>query len=290
MAISKHMTLKCNSIYKYMSCKKQYLYYYIWYITSKINILNLDQTYFMFLFGSVFVLEYVTLSELLFVIINAITLVLGLFSGYMIFKNNEVVFYFIFYSYLYVFNNNKTNISKSKIFLGVIIFVLFIVLILFCYTECLDNWVFTSPDNQDSGGNNNTSVNSGGNSSAGDKPGANHNTGGNNNPGPDPAGNNNPGPVGNGNNKIRYYGRHGSDGDDPDYDASPRVWSALKKAEAIMDKKKIEFSNGLITQEERNWYQDQYKKADQAYTNECNAHYDAKASNFKGPNNVKILN
>lgn len=278
VTISKQMALNCNSIYKYMSCKKQYLYSYIWYITRKINILNLDPIYFLFLFACVFVLDYVSLSVLLSVLINVITLILVLFSGYIIFKNNEVVFYFVFYSYLYVFNN-KTNISKFKLFLEIIILVLFIVLIFFCCTECLDNWVFTSPDNQDSGGNNNTNVNSGGNSS-----------GGNNNPAPDPGGNNSgPGPVGNGDNKIRYYGRHGSDGDDPDYDASPRVWSALNKAEAINNTKNFEFSQGLITQEERDFYNDNYKRAQKVFLDECNAHYDAKASNFKGPNNVKIL-
>lgn len=85
---------------------------------------------------------------------------------------------------IFCYKQPKTSKYIRKI-IGVGIFVLLILSVLLCYSESLDNWVLTSPDpdNQDSGGYNNSNGNSSGNNSGGDNPGNNHNPGDNNNVG-----------------------------------------------------------------------------------------------------------
>jgi hypothetical protein len=52
----------------------------------------------------------------------------------------------------------------------------------------------------------------------------------------------------------------------------------------------LQFANGLITREQLDSAYEKFNKATEVYEKESNDHYAARASNFKGANNVKILN
>jgi hypothetical protein len=66
--------------------------------------------------------------------------------------------------------------------------------------------------------------------------------------------------------------------------------SALNKSEADLEQKRLEYANGVTTKEELDSAGEKYDKAYKAYEKEASDHYSARASNFRGPNNVQILN
>lgn len=275
MSISKQIAEK----YNFMSidwCYKNQSIYYIWYINSKINILNLDQIHYMVLFLSMYVFELVIHTDLFIVFISAISFVFLALQWYIVFRNNHLFFSFL-YSYLSMFGCNKSNIYKYVIILGVIVLVLCIVLVSILDPHLLYHEVFTSPDNPDGPGN----------SSGGNNPGENPNSGGNGN-NPNSGGNGNkPNCGGNGN---RHYCVHGTDCNDPSYEAGPRTWLPVEQSNADLKQKRLEFANGLITSEQLDSAQKKFDKAWEVYDKEANDHYTARASNFKGAKNVQILN